>query len=94
MGELNRIVIPKIQAEWEDVAYALLYDITTVNGIREKYPANPRKCCKELLKDWLSTDHGAHPKTWSTLLDKLNEVDELAAANNEIMDEFKKLKPS
>ena len=91
MGELNKIVIPKIQAEWEDVAYALVYDIPTVNGIKEKYTANPRKCCKELFKDWLSTDHGARPKTWSTLLDKLHDIDELAAAYNEIMDEFRKL---
>ena len=94
MGELNEIVIPKIQAEWEDVAYALVYDITTVNGIRQKCNYNPKKCCRELFEDWLSTDHGAHPKTWKTLLDKLKKVKELAAAYNEIMDKFKKLTPS
>ena len=91
MGELNEIVIPKIQAEWEDVAYALVYDIPTVNNISQKCNEDPKKCCRELFKDWLSTDHGAGPKTWSTLLDKLKKVKELAAANNEIMDEFRKL---
>ena len=91
MGDINKIVIPKIQAEWEDVAYALRYEIPTVNAIKAKYNDNPKKCCKELFKDWLSTDHGTGPKTWSTLLDKLKDIEDLAAANGEIMDEFKKL---
>ena len=91
MGDLNKIVIPKIEAEWEDVAFVLDYDITTVNSINKKCNDNPRMCCKELFKDWLSTDHGAGSRTWSTLLGKLNEVDELAAANKEIKDEFRKL---
>ena len=91
MGDINKIVIPKIQAEWEDVAYALHYEIPTVNAIKAMCNDNPKKCCKELFKDWLSTDHGAGPKTWSTLLDKLKEVDDLAAATNDIMNELRKL---
>ena len=91
MGDINKIVIPKIQAEWEDVAYALHYEIPTVNAIKATCNDNPKKCCKELFKDWLSTDHGASPKTWSTLLDKLEEVKDLATARGEIMEELKKL---
>ena len=91
MGDINKIVIPKIQAEWEDVAYALRYEISTVDAIKAKYNENPKKCCKELFKDWLSTDRGTGPKTWSTLLDKLKEIEDLGAAYNEIRDEFKKL---
>ena len=91
MGDINKIVIPKIQAEWEDVAYALHYEIPTVNAIKAMCNDNPKKCCKELFKDWLSTDHGAAPKTWSTLLDKLKEVEDLAAATNDIMNELRKL---
>ena len=91
MGDINKIIIPKIQAEWEDVAYALCYKIPTVKAIKAKCNDNPKRCCKELFKDWLSTDHGASPKTWSTLLDKLKEVDDLAAAKDEIMEELKKL---
>ena len=91
MGDMNKIVIPKIQAEWEDVAYALCYKIPTVNAIKAKCNDNPKRCCKELFKDWLSTDHGASPKIWSTLLDKLKEVEDLAAARDEIMEELKKL---
>ena len=91
MGDINKIVVPKIQAEWEDVAYALRYKIPTVKAIKAKYNDDPKKCCKELLTDWLSTDNGVGPKTWSTLLDKLKEVEDLAAVTNEVMDEVKKL---
>ena len=91
MGDINKIVIPKIQAEWEYVAYALRYQIPTVKAIKAKCNDNPKKCCKELFEDWLSTDHGAGPKTWSTLLDKLKEVEDLAAATNDIMNELRKL---
>ena len=91
MGDINKIVIPKILAEWEYVAYALHYKIPTVKAIKAKCNDNPKKCCKELFEDWLSTNHGASPKTWSTLLDKLKKVEDLAAARDEIMEELKKL---
>ena len=43
------------------------------------------------LEDWLSTDHGASPKTWSTLLDKLSKLKDLTAARNNIMNKLEKL---
>ena len=85
MADLNNIVIPRIKAEWKDVAYALRYKIVTVNAIKQKHNENPKKCCQELFEDWLSTNHGVSPKTWSTLLDKLKEVEELSAATQEII---------
>ena len=85
MADINKIVIPRIKAEWEDVAYALCYDIPTVKAIKGNNQ-DPKKCCKELFVDWLSTDRGAGPKTWSTLIEKLKEVEDLTAATNEIID--------
>ena len=93
MADINKIVIPRIQAEWEDVAYALCYKITEVQDIRAKYK-NSKKCCQILFEDWLSTDNGAGPKTWSTLLDKLSKVKDLIAARNEIMNKLEKLADS
>ena len=89
MADINKIVIPRIQAEWEDVAYALHYEISTVKAIKENNH-NSKKCCRELFIDWLSTDHGAGPKTWATLIEKLKEVEDLTAATNEIVDELEK----
>jgi len=91
MADINTIVIPRIKAEWEDVAYALRYKIAIVNAIKAQHNENPKKYCRQLFIDWLSTDHGVIPKTWSTLLDKLKEVIDLAAATDEIENELKKL---
>ena len=77
MFELNKFVIPKIAAEWEDVAYSLGYDILTVENIRQKQLDDPKRSCKELFKSWLTTAKGIAPKTWSTLLQRIKEVDEL-----------------
>ena len=93
MPDINKIVIPRIQAEWEDVAYALCYKITKVKDIRTKFK-NSKKCCQILFEDWLSTDCGARPKTWSTLVNKLSTVKDLIAARNEIMNELEKLADS
>ena len=73
MHDLIRIVVPKVFNEWEDVAYALRYDVPTVRLIRNKYNRDAAKCCEELFEDWLTTTNGAAPKTWRTLLDALKK---------------------
>ena len=88
MCDLNKIVVPKISAHWEDVAYALRYEIPSVKLIQTKHSNNPKKCCQELLKDWLMTNNGATPKSWSTLLDTFKDVEELAAARKSIIEEL------
>ena len=85
MGGINKIVVPRIHAEWEDFAYALDYEIATVQGISAKHKEDPKKCCRELFIDWLSTDHGVGPRTWKTVIGKLKEIDKLVAAADEIM---------
>ena len=90
MWDLNRSVVPLIMVHWEDVAYALRYDIPAVNAMGAKYNNDPIKCCKELLKDWVSTDRGVGPKTWEILLKQLEEVPELAASLEKIKKELQK----
>ena len=94
VGGINKIVVPRIQAEWEDFAYALDYEIATVQGISAKHKEDPKKCCRELFIDWLSTDHGVGPKTWKTLVERLKEVEDLTAATGEIINELEKLADS
>lgn len=88
MHELNKTVIIKVSAEWEDVAYALEYKISTVKHIRNKHNGDPKKCCKELFEDWLTTSNGAKPKIWKTLLDKIKEIDTLDSAAKEITEKL------
>ena len=85
MHDLNRIVVPKVSAEWEDIAYALQYDIPTVEQISVQHKDNPTKCCKKLFKNWLATDNGVKPKIWQTLLDKLKEVEKLHSITDDII---------
>ena len=91
MENINKIVIPRIQAEWEDVAHALDYEIAKVNSIKTKHNNIPKRCCRDLFIDWLSTDRGASPKTWLTLLEKLKEIDDLSSATNDIINKIEKL---
>ena len=93
MHDLNRIVVAKVSAEWEDIAYALQYDIPAVEKINEKHSGNPTKCCKELFKNWLSTDNGAKPKIWETLLDKLKEIEELHKETEDMMETLQQMDP-
>jgi len=80
MFDLTKIVVPKIMNEWEYIAEAFRYDLSTIKAIKEKGREDPKKCCREFFKDWLTTNHGARvgPKVWSTLLDTLKEVDEIS----------------
>ena len=93
MHDLNRIVVPQVSAQWEDIAYALQYDIPTVEKISVKCKDNPTKCCKELFKNWLTTDNGAKPKIWQTLMDKLKEIEDLACVTEDIMKRLIQMDP-
>ena len=88
MHDLNRIVVPGVSAEWEDIAFALKFKISTVKEISEKHKEDPKKCCKELFKYWLSTSNGAEPKIWKTLLDKLKEIEELHSITKKITEKL------
>ena len=87
MWDLIKIVIPKIKADWKHLAYSLKYDISTVKGI-DKDSRDSGHCCENLFEDWLSSNHGAAPKTWHTLLQKIKEVDGLFAAAGDIEKEL------
>ena len=88
MDDLNKIVVPRINALWEDVAFALRYSIPAVESIKQKHNQDPKKCCKELFKDWLVTGNGVGPKVWATLLDKLKNIGDLTVAREEILREL------
>ena len=80
MTELTKIVTPRIMNQWEYVTEALYYDIATIEAIKQKGREDPRQCCRESFKDWLTTNNGnrAGPKVWSTLIGILIEVHEIA----------------
>ena len=69
---------------WKTVADFLDYEINTIEAIAEKYRGDPYNCCDGLFRDWISTDRGVTPKTWTTLMTRLKEIGQLAMAISEI----------
>ena len=83
MRNLIKVVIPKVKAEWEELAYCMTYEIGEVNAFKRD-SRNVQECCRKLLEDWLSTDHGPVPKTYKTLLNRIKEVQALNTASEKI----------
>lgn len=88
MADLNKVVVPFINAQWEDVAFELDYNIPTVKSIKVACQGKPATCCKELFKDWLTTNCGKAPKTWSTLLKAIKEIQDLTSASEKIVEQL------
>jgi len=84
MRHLNNIVIPRIAAYWKKVADALEFEVSKIKIIEKKYKSDPEECCDELLREWLSSGLGLHPKSWSTLINALKEIKQLTAVTETI----------
>ena len=90
MKWMHKIVIPNISFCWKKVADFLEYPIPKKREIEERQHGDPTKCCVELLEDWLSTDNGVKPKTWSKFLSLLKEIRELSGTSLSIQEQLLK----
>ena len=88
MWELINIVIPKIKAKWQDVAFRMRYEPLEVYAFAKESRDDLKECCIKLFTNWLTTSHPPTPKTWRTLLEHLKCVDELTAATEQIEKEL------
>ena len=88
MSTLLKIVVPKVAAYWDTIAYYLDIEIPRVDIIREKCSNNPENCCKEVFIHWLTSKEGISPKTWKVLLQTLKEITELTAVTEQIEKEL------
>ena len=89
MKQLLTIVVPRIAAEWDKVAYFLEFNISSIKIIRQQYWNVPKECCYHLLEEWISTDEGVTPKNWTTLLSVLKQIKELTNVCSEIEKDLK-----
>ena len=83
------MVIPKVSSEWKRVADYLEVEFSMIDVIQERFKSDSKACCEEVLREWLRSDHGVQPKTWSTLIATLRESKELATIAEEIEQELK-----
>ena len=87
MWEITKIVIPKIMADWESLAYCMRYTPQEVEAFRRD-SQDLKQCCKNMFVNWLSTAHGPTPKTYQTLLKHIKKIDNLTTASEEIEKEL------
>ena len=87
MWNLIKIVVPKVKASWDHVAYSMGYDVYFVKATKKDFSTLDERC-EQVFTDWLTTSHGPTPKTWETLLSKLKNVDDLVAAVESIEKEL------
>jgi len=91
MKKLHKYVIKLISHMWEKVACFLEFEIHEIKTIKEKIKdCDPSKCCQEMLMLWISEDKGKKDKTWRSLLNELDDIDELKEYSKEIKLELKK----
>jgi len=79
MEHLVEFVIPKIKENWDDVAFILGFNSKHVDNVTTQFHDDAKKCCRRILIDWLNTNQGSSPKTWSALLTNLKRLEELEA---------------
>ena len=90
MRLLYKIVIPKISAHWDVVLANLEYDLAFKQELDRKYRGNPRECCTALLEDWISSNRGISPKTFTKLLEVLCTINDIAPFMRNITDGLKR----
>ena len=88
MRLLHEIVIPRIAAKWDVVAIYLMYEVEYKQLIKERCHHDPERCCLELLQDWLCSDRGVTPKSWSKLIEVLREIKSLKGATAKIVEDL------
>ena len=88
MKLLHEIIVPKIAASWNTVADYLEYELEYKQIIRKQGHDNPVDCCVILFEDWISSNRGVSPKTWSKLIDVLEEIKDLRAVTDKIVQEL------
>ena len=89
MKLLRDIVIPRIAAEWNMVADFLDYELEFKKTIEKDCHHKAMDCCACLLEDWLVSNRGISPKSWSTLIGALREIKSLTATVEKIVEQLK-----
>ena len=90
MSDLMTIAIPLLKAEWDNIAYILDIDDSTINSIKRSHPEDLKRCCREMLADWLKNDSEDAPKTWFTLLNTIAEDKDFTKATEDILKKLEK----
>ena len=89
MKVLHEVVIPRIAAKWSTVAYYLGYEVEFKEMISLDCHHKSMDCCIYLLQDWLISNRGVSPKSWSTLIETLRQIKPLTGTVEKIVEDLK-----
>lgn len=78
MRLLYKLVIPKISAHWDVVLANLKYGLEFKQELDRRFNGNPQQCCTALLENWISSNRGVSPKTYTKLLEALCAINDIA----------------
>ena len=87
MWELTKIVVPKVMAEWESLAFCMRYRPEEVKAFKRD-TQDVKERCKNLFDNWLTTAHGPKPKTYRTLLNCIKKINKLTSVSEVIEKEL------
>ena len=68
LKDLTNAVVPETSSEWHALGLQLNVTKARLDAIQTDYPRDCRRCCTEMLSEWLSQDSGA---SWPTLITAL-----------------------
>ena len=77
--KIKHKVVRAAQAEWEELAYALYFEDTTVNSIRRD-THSVKEACTAVLSKWLDGQGKRGPRNWDTLLKALVDIEQTELA--------------
>ena len=85
MKLMRKLVIPKVSAQWESLADSLQLEAPHIAEVKKRCGGDQKKCCVDMIEDWISSDGGVNPKTWPVLLQAIARTSpELATVANDI----------
>jgi len=67
MRFMRIIVVPLLTIHWKTVAAALHFTPSEIETIAHNN-MDQKKCCVEMLEEWINTDKGLRPSTWPVFL--------------------------
>ena len=82
MKTMYKHVVNKLSPHWEILCDYLEYGVAKKKEF--KCEGDSKSCLVAVLEDWISTDNGKRPKTWSTFVEVLHEINQLTTNTGDL----------
>lgn len=80
MRYIHKLVIPKVSSHWQSLGQSLQLEASHIRVISESNSGDAKKCCVNMIEQWISSDKGVEPKTWPVLLQAIANTSPLSSS--------------